>query len=217
MWWVNDASSVAQALPTGFFKSFGVAFTALFVALDIVGIIPLYVGLTRSLDPVARNQIVNQSMIVAFGTAVVFALVGKWIFQFLGITVGDFQIAGGLVLLLTSLAELMGGPQATHREATGSTGIVPLAVPLITGPGVITTLILQVNSLGYFVTFLSVVINYAIAWFLLKRSDIVIRLMGRDGATVVSKIAALLLAAIAMAMIRSGLFAGVRAFLTQTP
>jgi multiple antibiotic resistance protein len=188
---------------------FPLAFAGIFVALDIIGTIPLYVSMTTGMKDSARKQIVNISMLVAFVVAIIFTFGGQAIFRSLGIAVFDFKIAGGIVLLLVSLADLVGKPEVEKR-ASGSTGIVPLAVPLITGPGVITTLILQVETFGYSMTVAALITNYILAWGLLRNSTIVTRLIGKDGSVVVSKIAALLLAAIAVAMIRSGVFDAIR-------
>ncbi len=192
------------------FQSFALTFTAIFVALDIIGTLPMYIAMTQQMGKKERDKVVNVSMAVALVVALVFVIVGEGIFRFLGITLFDFKIAGGLVLLLVSLADLLGRHEATNR-ASGSTGVVPLAVPLITGPGVITTLILQVGNAGYLFTVTALLLNYLFAWLLLRRSDRVTALIGQDGTVVVSKIAALLLAAIAVGMIRGGVFEAIRA------
>ena len=121
-----------------FLGEFSLIFIAIFVALDIIGTLPIYASITSSMNRDEKSKIVDTSMMVAFIVAVVFLFLGMGIFQFLGITIGDFKIAGGIVLLLISLADLVGQPEVEKR-ASGSTGIVPLAVPLITGPGVLTT------------------------------------------------------------------------------
>ncbi len=193
------------------FKEFLLSFTAVFVALDIVGILPLYLGLTQKMSETARRDVVNTSMLVAFIVALVFVFLGSSIFHFIGITVFDFKVAGGLVLLLVSLADLLGGPE-TLRHQSGNTGVVPLAVPLITGPGVLTTLILQVGFFGYTITLLALVSNYLLGWFLLRKSEKVTHWIGKDGTVVISKIAALLLAAIAVSMIRGGIFDAIHVF-----
>jgi multiple antibiotic resistance protein len=192
-------------------SDFFLAFVAVFVALDIIGGVPMYLSMTQGLSPVERKRVVNTSMLVAFVVALAFVFVGRALFKHLGIELYDFKVAGGIVLLLVSLADLVGHSEATDR-ASGSTGIVPLAVPLITGPGVLTTLVLQVAAVGYLATVLALVLNYAIAWVALRYSDGVARVIGKDGTVVVSKIAALLLAAIAVAMIRSGVFGAIEAF-----
>ncbi|MEO5970024.1 MAG: MarC family protein [Bdellovibrionia bacterium] len=190
---------------------FGLSFLAIFVSLDIVGTLPMFVNMTHTLTAIKRNRIVNTSMCVALGVAILFAFVGEGLFHFLAITLFDFEIAGGLVLLLVSLADLAGGPEAINHSS-GSTGIVPLAVPLITGPGVITTLLLQVNSVGYLVSLSALCANYLLAWFILRHSVKITRVLGKDGTVVISKIAALLLATIAVSMIRTGVFGAVAAF-----
>lgn len=186
------------------FGNFPLVFVSIFVALDIVGTLPMFLSMTRSLNRAQRRRIVNTSMIVAFTTALVFAVVGKLVFRMLGITIPDFRIAGGIVLLLISLADLVGQPEAAHR-ASGSTGIVPLAVPLITGPAMFATLILQIQNAGYPLTLAALILNYVLAWLILRHSGGVTRLIGNDGTVVVSKIMALLLTAIAVSMVRSGL------------
>jgi multiple antibiotic resistance protein len=186
-------------------NAFLVSFTALFVALDIVGVLPLYLSLTKDVEAEERKRIVNVSMLVALVLAVVFLLIGRPLFRHLGISIPDFKIAGGLILLLISLADLLGGPES-HQKSSGSTGIVPLAVPLITGPAILTTLILQVDHFGYVVTVTSLLLNYFVAWLFLRNSHLVTRILGKDGTVVLSKIAALLLVAISVSMIRGGVF-----------
>jgi multiple antibiotic resistance protein len=185
-------------------RDFMLTFIAIFVALDVVGTLPIYASITSAMIKPEKAKIVDTSMLVAFVVAVVFLFLGTAIFRFLGITIGDFKIAGGIVLLLISLTDLVGQPEVEKR-ASGSTGIVPLAVPLITGPGVLTTLVLQARSAGYLLTLAALSLNYVLAWGLLHKSDGITRKIGKDGTTILSKIAALLLAAIAVAMIRTGI------------
>jgi len=195
-----------------FIAEFSLTFTALFVALDIVGTVPIYLALTSGLPPGERRRIVDKSMFVALTVALVFMGIGQTAFKHLGISLNDFRIAGGLILLLISLADLLGGPEAVQKSS-GSTGIVPLAVPLISGPAVLTTLLLQVGSVGYPITILALVVNYVLGWAVLRHCDRVTKWIGRDGTVVISKIAALLLAAIAVAMIRTGTFESVGEFI----
>lgn len=198
-------------------SNFSLSFVSLFVALDIIGLVPIYLSMTSSMSEQSRRQVVNTSMLVALGVAIVFLFVGQSVFKHLGIEIYDFRVAGGIILLLVALADLVGHQEAANR-GTGSTGIVPLALPLITGPGVLTTLILQVNSVGYAVTLLALVVNYLLGWFVLRHSGVVQRAIGKDGTVAVSKIMALLLAAISIAMIRSGIFGAIEAYrLTPTP
>lgn len=195
------------------FHQFGLTFVAVFVALDVIGTLPMFISLTLHLSKKRRNEVVDTSMLVALLVALAFVFVGERVFHYLGITLFDFKIAGGIVLLLVSLADLVGGPETVNKDrASGSTGIVPLAVPLITGPAVIATLVIHVSSVGYGITILALLVNYLLGWLVFRYSEKVTRLIGDDGTVVVSKIAALLLAAIAVAMIRGGVFDAVKAF-----
>lgn len=192
-------------------REFVLSFTAIFVAVDVIGIVPLFLGLTRNMPEGERKSVLDKSLFVAVIVALVFATLGNSIFRFLSISVADFKIAGGLVLLLVSLADLLHGPEP-QTQTSGSTGVVPLAVPLITGPGLITTAILQVSVSGMAITLAALLINFLIVWVALRKASVISRLIGRDGTVVVSKIVALLLAAIAVAMMRGGLEDTVRTF-----
>ncbi len=192
-------------------KDFSFSFVSLFVALDIVGILPMYISMIQHLNPKQRKETIRTSIVVAFIVALVFMLIGQMLFKFIGITLSDFKIAGGIVLLLISLADLLGSPESKNR-ASGSTGIVPLAVPLITGPAAMTTLVIQAGSYGHLVTIASMIANYFIAWLILHNSFVLTRIFGRDGTVVISKIAALLLAAIGVAMIRSGVYGAIKGY-----
>lgn len=184
-------------------QAFLLCFTSIFVALDIIGTVPMYLSLTKTMNRQERRSVVNTSMTVATIVAIFFIFCGQKVFRHLGIEIPDFKIAGGLILLLISLADLLGGPESLVKPS-GSTGIVPLAVPLITGPAVLATVILQTTIAGYPVTVGALILNYLIAWGLLWNCDRVTQVIGKDGTVVLSKIAALLLAAISVAMIRSG-------------
>jgi multiple antibiotic resistance protein len=195
-------------------SNFILAFVAIFVALDIIGAVPMYVRVTMGLTESERRKIVNTSMVVAFGVAIAFLFLGEIVFEHLGITLGDFRIAGGLILLLISLSDLIGRAEVESR-VTGETGIVPLAVPIITGPGVLTTIVLQATHAGYAIAIAAMIANYGLAWLFLRQSPSINRLIGKDGTVVISKIAALLLSAYAVAMIRGGVYDAIEAFRHQ--
>ncbi len=185
-----------------FFNDFILSFTAVFVAIDAIGIVPIFLSLTQNLTREERFATVKTSVMVAFIVAMIFLFTGSHVFKLMGISVSDFKIAGGIVILLVALSDLLKGPQGM-TPVTGSTGIVPLAVPLITGPGVITTVVLQTSSVGYLVVVLSLMANFLLAWLFLSRAQKVSDLIGKDGTVIVSKVAALLLCALGIAMIRT--------------
>ncbi len=180
------------------------SFVGLFVAMDIIGTLPLYLGMTQGLKASERRRTVDLSIFVAAGVALVFGLLGKSVFKLLGIALFDFKVGGGIVLLVMAILDLVHTKSADSPK--GSTGVVPLAVPLITGPGLITAVMLQVALYGYTIVLLSLLVNFAIAWASLRNSSLITKVIGVEGANIVSKIAALLMTAIAFSMIRSGIF-----------
>lgn len=180
----------------------------MFVAMDTVGTLPLYLGMTQPLDNRKRRKILEQSIAVAAAVAFLFVFIGRWIFRFLGIAIYDFKVGGGTVLLVMAILDLV-RPRSEEGHS-GSTGVVPLAVPLITGPALITTVMLQVGLYGYVIVILALMANFLFAYFALSRSDMITRFIGKEGADIASKIAALLMTAIAFSMIRSGIFDAIR-------
>jgi len=128
---------------------------------------------------------------------------GEIIFDALGITDADFQVAGGLILLGLAGRELLSfGP--ANREASDEFGIVPLGMPLIAGPALLTALLVLVDTVGLVVTLVSLLVNLALVAVAFWNADWFTRWMGKQGLRGVSKIVALLLAAIAVSLIRRG-------------
>jgi len=185
-------------------KAFFLTFIPLFVAVDALGVLPLFISFTDGLNKRQRSRIVIQSIITAFIIGISFLLLGKWIFRLLGVLVSDFKIAGGLVLLAISLSDIL-RREKTSRIPSDTVGAVPIGTPLITGPAVLTTMIILVDTQGVAPTVLSFVINLVIAWFVFAFADSITRVLGKAGSKAVSKIASLLLAAIAVMMMRSGI------------
>ena len=134
--------------------------------------------------------------------AVFFIFLGKAIFAALGITVCDFQIAGGLILLVLAVRELVGGQ---HDAAAGEEfGVVPLGMPLIAGPALLTALLVLIDTVGIIFTVLALLANLGLVAIGLCNADRVTRWMGKQGLRGISKLIALLLAAIAVSLIRRG-------------
>jgi len=180
------------------------AFIPLFVAVDVVGIVPLYLALTAPLAAAERRAVLRDSLVVAAAVSIGFALLGKAVFVFLGITVADFQIAGGLILLGLAGLDLLTREPRGLAEGT-DVGVVPLGVPIIAGPAVITTTMVLVDLYGALVTVAALVANFAVGGLVLANAGLVERLVGRTGARAMSKIVSLLLAAIGVHWIRQGL------------
>jgi multiple antibiotic resistance protein len=183
---------------------FWLCFVPLFVAVDAVGVLPLFVALTEGVDAVRLRIVVGQSVVTAAVVALVFLIFGPELLRFLGITVLDFMVAGGLLLLAISLRDLLMGKTAHDQADPESLGAVPIGVPLITGPAVLTTCLLLSGIYGRILTATALVLNIVLAGVILLFSHRITRFLGKPGTRIVSKIASLLLAAIAVMLIRKG-------------
>ncbi|HSA79068.1 MAG TPA: MarC family protein [Nitrospirota bacterium] len=186
-------------------KQFMLSFIPIMVALDAPGTLPLYVGMTEGMEKQERKRIVRQSIITAFLVTVGFILVGRAIFNALGILVEDFMIAGGVVLLIIAITDVV---RAGERklERGPEFGVVPLGTPLIAGPGTLTTALVLVGTSGYLPVILSLVVNLLITWIIFAQADRIIRFLGLSGSRAFAKVASLILTAFAVKMIRSGIF-----------
>jgi multiple antibiotic resistance protein len=184
-------------------EKFFLAFIPIFVAIDPIGLVALFIGLATSAAPARRQRQAFLGNISALCVAVGFIFLGKIIFSALGITVADFQVAGGLILLGLAGRELLGlGPQ--DRGGGDEFGVVPLGMPLIAGPALLTALLILVDTVGLVFTLVSLLVNLGLVAIAFCNADQFTRWMGRQGLRGVSKIIALLLAAIAISLIRRG-------------
>ena len=175
----------------------------LFVAVDAIGVLPMFVALTTELKKEEKTRIILQSMVTAMCLAVGFVLVGNLLFKWLGITIGDFMIAGGAILFSLAIIDLI-NPAKKRRAPDQNLGVVPLGTPLIAGPAVLTTSMLIVSEYGLFATMISLLMNILVAGLILRGSDILTRVLGEAGSKALSKIMSLLLAAIAVMLMRKG-------------
>lgn len=187
------------------FNDFLFAFIPLFVAIDIIGTLPIFIGLTEEYDKRERKKLIFEAIATAFGLATLFLVSGMVILDFMGITMNDFRIGGGLVLLILAIQELLFSGEDTRRKPTGSIGIVPLGIPLVMGPAALTTILVLVSSSGFVATILSMVANLVFALLVLYYSHKIVRIIGVSGTKAFAKVAALFLAAIAIMMIRVGI------------
>ncbi|MGZ3577702.1 MAG: MarC family protein [Syntrophales bacterium] len=183
---------------------FWFCFFPIFMAVNVIGVLPMFMSFTEGLDRPKINRIIVQSVVTATIVAVIFLAVGKVILDLLGITVSDFMIAGGTLLFIISLDDLMSMERRWSQIDPESLGAVPLGVPLIVGPAVLTTILILVQEYGPLATVAALIVNILIAGFTFWLYAPIIRLLGKSGARTVSKLAALLLAAIAVMMVRKG-------------
>ena len=195
----NDVKNVTDVL-----RNILLSFIPLFVAVDAIGVLPIFVSLTEGLDKQQKNKIVVQSMVTAFLLAVSFILVGKLVFKLLGISIGDFMVAGGALLFCIAIIDLM-NPTKERRMPVKDLGAVPIGTPLIVGPAVLTTSLVIISEYGLLPTVIAVIGNILFAGLIFSGSYWLIKVLGEAGTKALSKIMSLLLAAIAVMLMRKGI------------
>ncbi len=186
------------------FRNILLSFIPIFVAVDAIGVLPILASLTQGLDEKRKSRIILQSMLTAGCLAVGFIFLGKFVFRVLGIALGDFMIAGGAILFCLAIIDIV-NPVKERRIPAEDLGVVPLGTPLIAGPAVLTISVLSVSEYGLIPTVISVVTNILLAGLIFRLSLMLIKVLGEAGAKAMSKVASLLLAAIAVMLIRKGL------------
>ena len=181
------------------------AFIPLFVAIDVPGLVPLFLSLTDGMNLKTKRNLIVQATLTAGAIALVFLILGKVIFRFLGITENDFRIGGGIVLIVLAVTDLLFSDSDNTRKSNDtSVGVVPIGIPLIMGPAALTSIIIIVDAYGYWISMISLFLNLLIVWFTFRHSDWVIRIMGAGGSRAFAKVASLFMVAIAVMMIRVG-------------
>jgi multiple antibiotic resistance protein len=179
-------------------------FIPLFVTMDPVGLAAIYLALSRDVPLEKRRRIANQATWTGGIVALFFLVLGRSIFIAIGIGEGDFQIAGGLILFILASRELIQNPSQERKNLPDDFGVVPLGMPLIAGPATITTLLVISQSVGYGMTLVALAVNLALVALSFAQSDRLEKWVGQTGLRAVSKIIALLLAAVAVHIIRRG-------------
>jgi multiple antibiotic resistance protein len=185
------------------FKQIAITFIPIFVAMDAVGILPIFIGMTRKQKKHERLRIVRLSMLTAFILTAIFTVLGKAIFRFMGITVFDFMVAGGVILFILAILDVMGA-RHTSDEEPDAMGIVPLGTPMVAGPALITTCVLMANEYGVIITLVSLTLNILVAAIIFSYGQLLTKFLGESGSAALSKITSLLLASIAVMMVRRG-------------
>jgi multiple antibiotic resistance protein len=180
-------------------------FLPVFVAMDAVGVLPSFVQMTADLKPEARQEVLRYSVLTAGLVGLLFIPLGPLVLGALGLKNGDFQIAGGLLILVVALRDIVWDQKMSLGQGLKGAGVVPLGIPLLVGPAVLTTLILLRDRFSMLEVALCLAANLLIAWVVFGYSARLMKWMGEPGARVSSKLAALLLSAYAVMMIRVGL------------
>lgn len=192
---------------------FVTTFATLFVIMDPPGTVPVFLALTSSMTAKQRAKAALQAVFVAFGVIVVFTVFGRYIMEFLGISVAALQASGGLLLLLVAL-ELLTGKMDNSEPSNQNVNValVPLGTPLLAGPGAIVAAMVAVQDsnggVADWAAIVAAIIAVHICLYLAMRfAGVINRVLGEGGTTLVTRLAGLLLAAIAVQLIANGVFA----------
>lgn len=187
------------------FARFLQAFIPLFVALDPIGLAAIFIALSGGVPVAKKRRIARQAVVTGGLVALAFLFLGQGIFAALGITVGDFQIAGGLILFILAARDLLQPFAASPAEEMSEDfGVVPLGMPLIAGPAAIATLLVLARTVGLPITLAALAVNLGLLALSFSQADRLVRWIGPTGLRAISKIVSLLLAAIAISLIRQG-------------
>ena len=194
-------------------KFFTEVFVTLLVIVDPPGTVPVFLGLTRGRSARARNRLAWQAAVVAFGVIVAFALFGRTILNYLGVGLPALEGAGGLLLLLVSLELLTGKSDepTSAQRARANVAFVPLGTPLLAGPGAIVATMLYVqrihgaaNVLALALAILAVTV---VVWLAMRFSTVILRILTDNGVELLTRIAGLLLSAIAVQLVATAVLA----------
>ncbi|GBC75584.1 hypothetical protein HRbin06_00903 [archaeon HR06] len=181
------------------------AIIALVIVVDPLGLVPVYLSLTKDKKEKERRSILKTAVLTSILLLILFALAGQQILAIFGISLPSFMIAGGILLLLLSFEMLLGLGLTERLVSSEEVGVVPLAFPLLVGPGAITTTIVILQTSGILITLISVIIVMLLSWLIFSFVDKIYRILGSLGSLIVSKIMAIFIAAIAIQFIISGL------------
>ena len=181
------------------------AVISLFIIVDPLGNIPIFISLTENMDNEERRKTFQTATMTGVILLLSFALVGQQIFILFGISMQSFLIAGGILLLLISMKILITGSWEGDKISPESVGTVPIAIPLLVGPGAITTTILNIRMFNVTITVISVLMVFLIVWIILRFIDPIYRILGKSGSLIIARVMALLIAAIAVEYILEGI------------
>ncbi|MDG6985684.1 MAG: MarC family protein [Nitrososphaerota archaeon] len=181
------------------------AFVLLFAVIDAIGTVPIFIGLTKDFTE-HRKRIVREAVVISTVILTVFALFGWLIFETFGITINDFRIAGGIILFIVSVDHLRGGDERSKGLEPSDIAAFPLATPLLAGPGAISTVII-ISAAPYspFLALIVILCNSVLSYLILSGSNWVSKFFGRNGTVALSRITALLIAALAISFVVAGI------------
>jgi multiple antibiotic resistance protein len=192
------------------------AFITLMVVVDPPGVVPIYVALTKDEEPRDRRAILVRAVLIALGVALFFLVAGRAVLSYLGVTVHAFSISGGILLFVAAMPMLFGqrgGLQAPEPKEKGSVGqdisVFPLAMPLLSGPGTIATILLLTSQVGDDMRKLVAIgvataVVFLVSFIALYLGARLIRLLGEGGVHIATRVMGIVLAALAVQYVLNG-------------
>jgi multiple antibiotic resistance protein len=187
----------------------------LFVILDPVGVLPFFASMTRGVSKQEQAKFARKAVLIAAGLLLVFAFLGDVILLFLGINIADFEVAGGGLLLIFALRDALSNEPLGVKESSATLdsssmletmAVIPIATPLLAGPGSLTTVMLLAREpYGLIVSPLAILVDCSVAWFFFRASGRLIKVIGPTGLLIIGKVLDILMAAIAISFLTSGL------------
>lgn len=196
-----------------------ITFTSVLFIVDPIAVIPTYLVITRDETPLQRRRTALRACIAAAFLLIAFGLAGRFIFQILGITMSAFRVAGGAILWIVAMDMLQAKrstqestPEIEEGTAKEDVAITPLAMPMLAGPGAISTIMVlagQARTVGQsVVVYLSIVLTALVCWLTLRIGERLMTRMGQTGIRVMTRIMGLLLAAVAAQFVLTGVREG---------
>lgn len=176
----------------------------LFIVIDPLGSVPLFVTLTEGLTKEDRQKAYRSATLVAFVLLMGFSLLGQQVLLVFGIELPSFMIAGGALLFIIAIRILLFGGWQQRLSPPESVGAVPIATPLLVGPGTMTTTIVLLQTEGVAPTVVAALVNFALIWVVLRFTEPIYRLLGKRGSTVIANVMAIFIAGIAVGYIIRG-------------
>ncbi len=181
------------------------AFFTIFIIMGTFGNIPIFTILTQKIPHKYKKKNANRIIIVASSLLFLFLFLGDYILKIFSISFQSFEIAGGIILMLIGFKYVLGLHIFEEKAEKNEFPIIPIATPLISGPGSITTVLILVQEYGYFITLLASSLNLFIAWFVLREIEFFNKAFGKHESKGLSKIIGLFVTAIGVEFIRKGI------------
>ena len=198
---INDFIRIPDTFQTDIITSV----IALFVVIDPIGNIPLFIAFTKKLEKAEHKTVSKTAILTAAALLLLFGMAGTQILQLFGLTIFSFMIAGGTLLFIIAIELLTYGEWRFARGVKEEVGVVPIAFPLLAGPGSITAVIISYQTSGFFITFSSIIIVMAITYVILRMVNPIYKVLGNRGSMIVSRVFAVIIAAIAVEYIVKGI------------